>query len=129
MCQLLAGLELSADKYSSWSCVDNVPMSSICTWTGVLCSSSYVTAIMLTDQSIGGTISDALLYLSHLKFLDISSTGISGLTDIANLIPPSLEYLIVESDLLKSSTVDLGSTNVLAVDTSSLSSATSEAFQ
>jgi hypothetical protein len=87
MCDLVAATNIET-YYPSWNCTNGVPVSSVCSWTGVECDSNeLVVVISLASIGLTGTIPSTIGYLTnmwHLKPMDNSFTG---------TIPSTIGYL------------------------------------
>ena len=72
---------------SGWNCSHGAPLSSVCTWGGVLCSSGVVTGINLSGKGLRGTVPSSISQLSALSYLSLAVNSLHG------TIPSTLAHL------------------------------------
>eukprot|EP01041_Mallomonas_annulata_P006176 gene6177-12511_t len=95
MCDVVAAWNGSASLPSTWSCnSNNVPTTTICSWTGLTCTRGVLTAITLSELSISGTMPTSLGALRHLNSLMLTS-----LSSLDGSIPSSLGLMTVLTKL------------------------------
>ena len=74
LCSLAAAF---ATPPPSWSCLPSPPLT-VCAWSGVTCTNASVTAIDLSNVTLGGSLSPALSDLTSLTSLNLAWTGLTG---------------------------------------------------
>jgi len=144
LCDLAAALNPSTwSSFYGWTCTNNVPNSVVCSgsqssWSGIHCSGGEVTAIVLENadlegsiptsissltsltrislrqNSITGTIPASISKLSALQNLNLQFNSLSGSIPEALTSLPVLSFLGLSSNILsRSIPTSLGKTSVL----------------
>ncbi|KAK8914352.1 Receptor-like protein kinase HSL1 [Platanthera zijinensis] len=95
--QAKSGLFDTDNSLAGWNPRDNTP----CNWTGILCSSSSVNSINLSNLNIAGPFPSDLCKLPNLSFLSLSFNYINSSLPFSSLLPcTSLTHLDLSQNLL-----------------------------
>jgi hypothetical protein len=67
MCSIRAGLTHLKSNIVGWACLNNTPLTPICSWEGVICVNSHIQYLSVSYFSFSGTLSSGIVSLSYLR--------------------------------------------------------------
>ena len=115
MCDISLSLSLSKRENVGWSCNGSKPVSNVCSWAGVECTSGVILKVSLANRYIYGSISPSIGLLSSLSFINLSSNSLAGTipSSIGNL--NDLAYLDLSKNSLSGTiTAEIGRLTLLS---------------